>query len=780
MNANRIRTARLATVIALLLVFGGWSRQAAAAVPLLVSPEGPYTTIASALDAARDGDTITVRQGLYPGALVVDKSVTLEGIDYPVIDAGGRGTVVMLNRPGSVLRGFELRGSGVEPDQDHAGVTLNAARITVENNRLRDVLFGVFVANAPDSVVRGNDITSKDRYETGRKGDSIRLWYSARTLVENNHTFNARDVVIWYSNGAVIRNNFIERGRYGVHLMYCDDATIEENRILDNSVGIYTMYSKNILLRENDLRGQRGPSGYALGFKDAENVEVAHNLLVDNRAGAFLDGTPFSPESYARFHDNAFAFNEIGVIVLPAVRRAQFTRNAFWENTEQVAVQGGGGKAAANEWRGNYWSDYAGFDADGDGVGDMPYRAERFFEGMTDQEPLLRALLYSPAAQALEFAATSFPLVKPLPKLSDPAPLIAPPALAPGAAAAQGSRLGMTAAAFGLLALAAGIARLTRAQGVTGMKSLGRKDTAAEEPTARAARNDVTRAVHAEGVNKRYGKAQVLREVSFEVEPGQALALWGPNGAGKTTLVKAMLGLIQFEGAIEVLGISIQRDGKAARRAIGYVPQEAVFYDWTVQATMEFYARLKRVERARIAPLLDRVGLAAHRDKAVPALSGGLKQRLALAIALLADPPLLLLDEPTANLDPQARGDYLRLLRAVKLDGKTIVFASHRLEEVEALADMVLWLDAERAPRLLSLEVWRGEALPAADLTLWVPADQRARANAYLTAHGWDAHLNGRGTIVVRARAQDKLRALQTLAEQGIFVQDFESERHSA
>ncbi|RIK23098.1 MAG: hypothetical protein DCC52_13470, partial [Chloroflexi bacterium] len=127
---------------------------------------------------------------------------------------------------------------------------------------------------------------------SGRKGDGIRLWASPRAQVENNHVHNARDMVIWYSEGVRIVNNFIETGRYGVHLMYCDGATIENNRLLNNSVGIYTMYSKNVDIQNNDVRGQRGPSGYALGFKDADNVAVQRNLLVDNRGGIFLDGTP--------------------------------------------------------------------------------------------------------------------------------------------------------------------------------------------------------------------------------------------------------------------------------------------------------------------------------------------------------------------------------------------------------------------------------------------------------------------------------------------------------
>ncbi len=765
-----LKLAALAALVASLAQLA--SVPAFAATRLVVSPQGPYTTISDALRDARDGDTIEVRGGTYRGNLVIEKSVTLEGVDQPILDGENRGTIVTLNAPDTTLRGFILQNSGVEPDQNHAGVTANAPRALVEKNIFRQVLFGVFFAQAPESIARANDITSRDEYDSGRKGDGIRLWASPRARVENNHVHNARDIVIWYSEDVHIADNFIETGRYGVHLMYCDGATIENNRLLNNSVGIYTMYSKNVVIQNNDLRGQRGPSGYALGFKDADNVDAQRNILVDNRGGIFLDGTPFTPKGYARFQNNVLAFNDIAVTVMPAVKGVEFSDNVFWENAEQMAVYGGGGKFDANRWQNNFWSDYAGLDANNDGIGDTPYLAEKFFENMTDREPMLRALLYSPAAQALEFAATSFPLVKPLPKFQDAAPQIAPPPLPANVELARG-KPGET---FLLAALLVGAAMGIGALGVARRETRPRAKPNSTNviPEMSDSENVV---VSAHAVGKMYGKTRVLEQVNFELGAGQALALWGPNGAGKTTLVKALLGLIPFEGELTVANVRVTRDAKHARGRIGYVPQEVMFYDWTVRATMEFYARLKRVESKRIDALLEQLGLQTHARKNVSALSGGLKQRLALALALLADPPILLLDEPTANLDTQARAEYLKLIAAQKRAGKTILFASHRLEEVETLADRVLWLDSAKPARLLTLSEWRAASAPVIELTLWLGEGQRERANEFLNANGWDAHLNGRSAVIVRAHTQEKLRALQALQAHGFQVDDFEIER---
>jgi ABC-type multidrug transport system ATPase subunit len=238
-----------------------------------------------------------------------------------------------------------------------------------------------------------------------------------------------------------------------------------------------------------------------------------------------------------------------------------------------------------------------------------------------------------------------------------------------------------------------------------------------------------------------------------------------------------VLGLLDYAGTIEVAGHDARRAGKLARRSVGYVPQEAVFYDASTRATLAFYARLKRVSADRIPVLLERLGLAEHAGKPVAALSGGLKQRLALAVALLADPPLLLLDEPTANLDAQAQRDYLALLRGLRAEGKTILFASHRLEEVEALADRVLVLEHGRLAADVTPAEWLTRLLPDIELTLWVPEAQRPAALDSLLEAGWPAHFNGRGTVVVRVRAEHKLLPLHRLQSQGIAVQDFDLAR---
>ena len=132
-------------------------------------------------------------------------------------------------------------------------------------------------------------------------------------------------------------------------------------------------------------------------------------------------------------------------------------------------------------------------------------------------------------------------------------------------------------------------------------------------------------------LTKKYGNFTAVNDLSFEVSPEQSVALWGPNGAGKTTVIKCLLGLLRYDGTISIDGLDAQRDGRKARRLVGYVPQELSFYgDMRTLETAQFYAALKRLPTDQAAAVLGQVGLEDHAAKPVDALSGGMKQRLAL------------------------------------------------------------------------------------------------------------------------------------------------------
>lgn len=408
----------IAALVAALLMAGGRT--------IVVAPGGPLD-LAAAVAAARDGDRIEVHGGSHDGALVVERAVALVGIGWPVIDGHGAGTVLTLASPGSRVSGFVIRGTGDRNDLEDSGVLAMGSAV-VEDNRLEDVLYGINLKRAPDSVVARNTIVGRD-VTMARRGDGIRLWESHRSRVVDNVVRGGRDTVLWYSENIEVRGNDIADGRYGLHLMYTSGSTIAGNQLERNTVGVYAMYSAGVTVEQNVVAGSHGSSGYGLAFKDCDAATVVGNVLAGNRVGLYLDNTPSARGVRDRVAENTFAWNDIGVLLLPAVKGNDFGGNAFVENGQQVALAATG-TLSGNDWTpggaGNYWSTYAGYDADGDGLGDLPHEEASLFDDLMTKRPELRLFAMGPAQGAIDMAARAFPVFRPAPVLVDAAPRIAP------------------------------------------------------------------------------------------------------------------------------------------------------------------------------------------------------------------------------------------------------------------------------------------------------------------------------------------------------------------
>jgi ABC-2 type transport system ATP-binding protein len=203
-------------------------------------------------------------------------------------------------------------------------------------------------------------------------------------------------------------------------------------------------------------------------------------------------------------------------------------------------------------------------------------------------------------------------------------------------------------------------------------------------------------AVETRRLTKAYRRVVALDGLDLEVESGSVFGFLGPNGAGKSTTIKLLVGLIRpSDGAATVLGHDAEHDGVAARRGVGYLPQQPRFHPYrTVRGVLTYVAHLRpdgprgRTLRRRIDELLDAADLGGKARRRAGVLSGGERQRLGIAQALIADPELVILDEPAAGLDPQGRHDVLDLIE--RLRGRTTVFFStHLLDDVQRVADTV-------------------------------------------------------------------------------------------
>ena len=281
--------------------------------------------------------------------------------------------------------------------------------------------------------------------------------------------------------------------------------------------------------------------------------------------------------------------------------------------------------------------------------------------------------------------------------------------------------------------------------------------------------------IHAEGIVKRYGRVTAVAGLSFDVEPGETFALIGPNGAGKTTTLKILLGLTRPDEGKVTIGIpGLPPHIAGARHDLGYVPQRVEFPPArTVEEVLAFFAELRGLARSTVGRALERVGLNDHAKRRASDLSGGYTQRLSLAQALLADPALLVLDEPTASLDPEATWEFRSLLEQLRRERKTVILSSHLLSEVERVADRVLILLEGRGIGLERLSDLRERQLQASHLLIEL-REGTERAEETLRWIGLAFERAGENDLIVQATNGRSLDALEALRGAGIAMRSFQ------
>lgn len=271
-------------------------------------------------------------------------------------------------------------------------------------------------------------------------------------------------------------------------------------------------------------------------------------------------------------------------------------------------------------------------------------------------------------------------------------------------------------------------------------------------------------------LTKRFGDFTALRDLSFDILEGETFALLGPNGSGKTTMLKCLVGLaLPSDGEIRVRGLDIRRHAREARRLMSFLPQRVSFDEsLTAREVLQFYGRLRKITPARVDELLGerRFHFNGFADKPVGQFSGGMIQRLGLAVACLPDAPILLLDEPTVSLDPEGAIRFREFLASLKREGKTIVFSSHTLADVERLADRVAILVGGRLVALESVEALRERVWRSSRMRVLLRNPNPRWAEAARRAGAEEVSLEG-DALVIASRPECRFAILRAMEEAG-------------
>ena len=407
-------------------------RPVAAAAMVIVLAGLPRDTAAQPLQArllsAPAGSTLVVDGGVHHGPIAIHGPLTVIGRNAPVIDGGGIGSVVTIDGNDVVFRGFTVRNSGRQVTEEAAGITVTGDRHRIEENEVRDVYFGIHLAGGAGQVVQDNRIEPGEKHGA-RPGHGISVWHTRDTRLLRNRIAHARDgIYLSFTERVLASGNQVTGCRYGMHSMYSQDASFTDNSLTANLLGAALMMSDRLVLTGNRIeRHREGSAAYGMLLKDIGDLRAVGNTITGNRVGLYAEGVPSAPSRQAYIGDNLIAGNEVG-LALQSNAALTVAGNRIADNLTDVRPLGRELSPAmrwSRDGRGNLWSQYHGYDADKNGIGDLPHQVHDAMDALVRRNPMTQAFLYTPAHLALEAAARMFPQFRQRPLLTDEFPLMA-------------------------------------------------------------------------------------------------------------------------------------------------------------------------------------------------------------------------------------------------------------------------------------------------------------------------------------------------------------------
>ena len=387
-----------------------------------VWPVAPGADLQAVVAQAAAGDVVEVQRGFYAVNLRIDKPLTLRGVGRPTLSGGGKGDTIRVTAPDVLIEGLIVRDSGTSLKDQNAGIYLQpgAHRAVVRRCDLTYNLFGLWIEKADDVRIEHNLITGLRDFNSAQRANGIQLYNTKGARIVGNNIGFVRDALyVDVSHDAVFRGNRLHHSRYGTHYMNSYHNLWEDNDSYNNRGGLALMEVRDQVVRRNRTWGN---TDHGIMLRTMQDSVIEGNVVADNDRGFFIYDV-----EYVTLRGNLVVNNRVGVHLSAGSTRNQVVGNDFIANREQVRYVG----ARDEPWgrpepgQGNHWSNYRGWDRNGDGVGDVGYEANDLVDRLQWRHPIVQLLMGSPAVEALRILGQQFPVLR-VPSVVDPHPAMAP------------------------------------------------------------------------------------------------------------------------------------------------------------------------------------------------------------------------------------------------------------------------------------------------------------------------------------------------------------------
>ena len=368
-----------------------------------------YKSIKNAIVDAGVGDSIIIEMGTYKeNNIRVEKSLSFIGIGNPIIDGEEKGYIFDIADVDSfTIKGFVINNAGKSFTKDYSSLHLyKVNNFLIEDNTFNNPFFAMHIEKSKNGVIK-NNVINGNAIEEISSGNGIHLWHTSKVDVIGNKVFSMRDGIYFeFVKHSLVKNNISKFNlRYGLHFMFSNDDRYEDNLFESNGAGVAVMFSKRISMRDNIFRLNWGTASYGLLLKEIYDADIINNTFQENTIAINAEGI-----NRINFEKNEFSSNGWAIRFLGACYGNKLLRNNYLSNSFDISYSG---RINGNIFDKNYWSEYAGYDLDNDGFGDVPYRPVKLFSYIVNRTPETIVLLRSLFVDIINFSEKVSPIFTP-------------------------------------------------------------------------------------------------------------------------------------------------------------------------------------------------------------------------------------------------------------------------------------------------------------------------------------------------------------------------------